>query len=193
MEPPREILLFQYGSNMHRERLAAKIEQYAARRGVQGVSTEVRYVGLGRLDGWRFMFDLYSTGQDCRVADIVESPGGTVWGAAYALDRELVFRADGERSVLDLIEGYRTERAPENYVPVAVTVVIDGTARSAITYVGTDESRTRARLQHSRAPVRQDYVDAIMRGAASIGAPVEYLDTISRAIEESRHAEADSH
>ena len=67
------------------------------------------------------MLDLYSFGNQGLVSDIVEgAEGGEVWGVVYELDRELVFRSDGGRSVMDRIEGHRTERDPENYKPAFV-------------------------------------------------------------------------
>jgi len=56
----------------------------------------------------------------------IDAEGAEVWGLLYEVDRELVRRVDGERSVLDRIEGHRTESGLDYYRPVEVTVLLDG-------------------------------------------------------------------
>ena len=97
-------------------------------------------------------WNLYSARQSCLVGDIVEGEqGDEVWGARYEIDRELLVRSDGRRSVLDRIEGHRTEIDPENYRPITVTVELDGESNYAQTYVGDDDARRRCSSDHSDA------------------------------------------
>jgi gamma-glutamylcyclotransferase (GGCT)/AIG2-like uncharacterized protein YtfP len=176
-------LLLQYGSNMSEERLAAKILQHR-RYAPFGVDLDVRLLGCARLGGWRFVLDLYSARQSCLVGDIVEGQhGDEVWGALYELDRELLVRSDGRRSVLDRIEGHRTEVDPENYRPITVTVELDGEPREAYTYVGDDAARRRCSSDHPDAKPRPDYLRAILDGAEALGLPVTYVRALAATLE----------
>jgi gamma-glutamylcyclotransferase (GGCT)/AIG2-like uncharacterized protein YtfP len=176
-------LLFQYGSNMSEERLAAKIREHQS-YAPEGAELDVRLLGCACLKGWRFVLDLYSARQECLVGDIVESDASVeVWGALYELDRQLLCRSDGNRSVLDRIEGHRTERDPENYRPITVTVQLDGDPREAHTYVGVEDARQRCRLDHPDAKPRPDYLRAIVEGANVVGLPPEYMAVLATTIE----------
>lgn len=176
-------LLFQYGSNMSEDRLAAKIREHQSYAPV-GAELDVRLLGCARLKGWRFVLDLYSARQECLVGDIVEGEDGDeVWGALYELDRQLLVRSDGRRSVLDRIEGHRTEMDPENYRPIAVTVELDGDPREAHTYVGGEDARQRCRLDHPDAAPRPDYLRAILDGANAVGLPATYIAALATTIE----------
>src|SRR5215211_2332301 len=57
-------------------------------------------------------------------------------GALYEIATALVTRCDGERSVVDRLEGHRTTRDPENYAKICVTVDLYGESATAWTYVG---------------------------------------------------------
>jgi cation transport regulator ChaC len=179
-----DVTLFQYGSNMSLDRLQLRVDTLAKRYAPEVSRTKIRSLGQARLPGWRFTLDLYSTGQDSRVADICEgSAEDQVWGVAYKLHRELVDRSDGRRSVLDRIEGHRTERNPENYRPRIVGVELGGALVSAVTYVGTEDSRRRCRKEHKGAPVKPSYADAVLDGAASVGLPPDYQALLRRELE----------
>jgi hypothetical protein len=167
---------------MSAARLREKIRTHRRRYAPEGVSLDVELLGRARLRGWRLAFDLFSARQECLVVDIVE--GGLtdeVWGALYELDRELVVRSDNLRSVLDRIEGHRTEIDPENYSPLVVEVDLESQLRSAYTYVGRDDARRRCATNHSGAAPRADYVQAILDGARSIELPAEYIRAIAEA------------
>src|ERR671937_185854 len=147
---------------MFEDRLAAKIRAHQS-YAPEGTELDVRLLGCARLKGWRFVLDLYSARQECLVGAIVEGEvSDEVWGALYELDRQLLCRSDGNRSVLDRIEGHRTERDPENYRPITVMVELDGDSREAHTYVGVEEARQRCRLDHPDAKPRPDYLRAIL-------------------------------
>jgi hypothetical protein len=174
-EPADRALLFQYGSNMSEQRLTAKIRTHQSYAPV-GADLDVRLLGCARLKGWRFVLDLYSARQSCLVGDIVEGEDrDEVWGALYELDRQLLVRSDRKRSVLDRIEGHRTEVDPENYQPATVTVDFAGELIDALTYVGSAQARERCHSDHSEASARFDYVHAVLEGAKSIDLPSDYL------------------
>ena len=125
------------------ERLRAKLGEFR-RYAPPDASLEVELLGAARLPGWQFVLDLYSGQQACLVGDIIEGgDGDEVWGALYELDRELVFRSDGARSLLDRIEGHRTEIDPENYRPRPISVELNEELREAWTYIGHEAARRR--------------------------------------------------
>ena len=176
------VLLFQYGSNMSQQRLEEAVHQYV-RFAPDGTPLDLRLVGAARLEGWKLVFDLFSVGQLSLVADIHEAgKADEVWGSLYELSRELVIRSDGRRSVLDRIEGHRTERGPENYTLVEVVVEADGKRRSALAYVGTDDARRRCRADHEPAEVAASYASSILNGAAAIGLPEQYFHRLEKQI-----------
>jgi hypothetical protein len=179
------LLLLQYGSNMSAERLRAKVWEFRS-YAPPDASLEVELLGAARLPGWQFVVDLYSAQQQCLVGDIIEGgDGDEVWGALYELDRELVFRSDGARSLLDRIEGHRTEVNPENYRPRRISVELNGELNEAWTYTGHDKARRRCSSQPAGASPRPDYVQAILDGARSVGLPPEYIGALTRAIDAS--------
>ncbi len=105
-----------------------------------------------------------------------------VWGTVYRLSRQLVIRSDGDRSVVDRIEGHRTAKNPENYEPVTVTVELDGDSVDAITYVGLEEARRRCHTDHGDAQLRPDYVESVLEGAKASSLPSEYIAFLERTL-----------
>jgi hypothetical protein len=169
-------LLFQYGSNMTADRLRSGLEKHAPRFAPAGTPLELELLGPARLGGWMFAVDLFGAGGQHRVADIV--PGNDVsevWGALYELPLELVRRSDGRRSVLDRIEGHRTELHPENNLPLQVTVEFDCEQVDAWTFVGRTDARERCARGYPEATVSPSYLQAIVDGARTIGVPDAYV------------------
>jgi gamma-glutamylcyclotransferase (GGCT)/AIG2-like uncharacterized protein YtfP len=176
-----KLRLFQYGSNMSVARMRGKIEEHR-QLAPTGSDLSVSLLGPARLPGFRFVFDLYSARQQCRVSDVIEGDeSDEVWGVVYELDRELVQRSDGRRSVLDRIEGHRTTTDPENYRPIEVTVLVDETPVTALTYVGADDARRRCVTDHPEAQVAPAYLEPILSGAAEARLPGGYLNVIKSA------------
>jgi gamma-glutamylcyclotransferase (GGCT)/AIG2-like uncharacterized protein YtfP len=179
---PRSALLFQYGSNMSEQRLAGAIHRFSS-FAPPGTPLELRLLGSACLRGWSFAFDLYSTVQQCRVADIVEATSAdAVWGALYEVDAELVTRSDNARSVLDRIEGRQTERDPENYLLTEVEVEWRGERATAFAYVGRQDARHRCKTEHPDAELCADYVAAVLDGARDIGLASDYVRSLERTI-----------
>jgi hypothetical protein len=182
-QDPERLLLFQYGSNMSMKRLRAKLAEFK-RYAPPDASLEVELLGPARLPGWQFVLDLYSAQQECLVGDVIEGEDSDeVWGALYALDRELIFRSDGARSLLDRIEGHRTEINPENYRPRRISVELNKELREAWTYIGHQEARQRCESLRDDARPRHDYINAILNGARSVPLPPEYVRVLTRVIE----------
>jgi cation transport regulator ChaC len=182
---PGKTLLFQYGSNMAETVLRSKIERHVAEFAPAGTPAHLRLLGLARLDGWRFTLGLFGAQGGHRVADIVESSdGGGVWGALYKLPVELVRRSDGERSVLDRIEGHRTSQDPENYVPLRVAVHLGDAQAEAWTYVGRHDARERCARDHGDAHVSEMYADSIISGARALAVPASYLEELQEILAE---------
>ena len=175
--------LFQYGSNMSPDRLRTKIYEFSGEFALPGTSLDLELIGTARLPRWRFVVDLISARQQSLVVNAI--PGeeaDEVWGVLYKLSKELIIRSDGERSVLDRIEGHRTERDPENYEPREVEVHINGKQEIAITYAGSDEARVRCKPKLSQARVKPDYARAVLDGAKEAELPQEYISRIAQAL-----------
>lgn len=176
-------LLFQYGSNMAEDELRSKITKHVAQFAPPGVGADLTLRGAARLEGWSFDFGLFSAGRKHRVADIGHVGGDSeVWGALYELPTELVQRSDGERSVLDRVEGHRTDRHPEDYRPARVEVELGIQSFEAWTYIGREDARERCRLEHADAPPSEEYVRAILEGAAALGLPEAYIRELKTAV-----------
>lgn len=191
------VRLFQYGSNMARERFIERIEQEYDRHAPPGTPVVATLLGPARLDGWRVRANLWSATQErkkqretpsmamnqaCRVANIVRDDGAEVWGALYEIATALVTRCDGERSVVDRLEGHRTTRDPENYAKICVTVDLYGEPTTAWTYIGLREAIDRCEQEHPGTVCDPGYVDTVIAGARSIDVPGEYMKLLSEAL-----------
>ena len=100
----------------------------------------------------------------------------------YALPTELVRRSDGARSVLDRIEGHRTDSDPENYVPARVAVELRAGSFEALD-IHRSRRYTRAMsLEHRDTTLSEDYARAILDGAASLRLPEAYVSELRAAI-----------
>jgi len=195
--PEETVRLFQYGSNMARERFIERIEEEYGRHAPPGTPVVATLLGAARLDGWRLRANLWSATQErkkqrdpsigddraCRVANIVRDDGAEVWGALYDIAAALVTRCDGERSVVDRLEGHRTTQDPENYAKICVTVDLDGESRTAWTYIGLREAIDRCEREHPGTVCDPCYADTVIAGAKSIDVPDEYLKIVREALD----------
>lgn len=175
--------MFQYGSNMSRRRLEAAMSRHDKYL-PPGLAVEIDVIGPARLAGWRLVLDLYSSRQSALVCDIVQAEtGDEVWGVLYRLPLELVTRSDGERSVMDRIEGHRTEEDPPNYEPVPVVVAgLEEDEIEATTYVGRSDARKRCATDHADAVVERTYAEAVLRGAREANLPSHYVSFLERTV-----------
>ena len=94
------------------------------------------------------------------MADIIEGPGGEVWGAVWRI-------AITERDALDRQEGLHLD--PPHYRRIEVTVTTpDGAALDCVAYqVATREA---AHIAPSAA-----YLGTMVRGAVEVGLPEAYV------------------
>lgn len=185
------VRLFQYGSNMHQERFVQRINDNKG-HAPAGTSLDAKRLGLARLDGWRLQANLWSAtlerrkqqdpslgdAEACRVVNIVRDERAEVWGALYEIAADLVTRCDGERSVVDLLEGHRTTKDPENYAKICITIDLDGERPTAWTYIGLREAIERCERCHPGSGCDPTYADTVLAGAEAIGAPAEYLNVL---------------
>jgi hypothetical protein len=97
-------LVFQYGSNTSNTRLTADERLRGDAKDLGLVCTEAPF----ELD-----FDVWSIGNACATADILEGRGRSIWGVLYEVPDSLIQRetAHGRRS-LDAIEGRHYGRRP---------------------------------------------------------------------------------
>lgn len=174
--------VFQYGSNMSRDRLEAAMKRNG-KHVPPGLDVEVDVIGRARLGGWRLVLNLHSSRQDSRVCNIVRGDvDDEVWGVLYQLPRELVVRSDDKRSVMDRIEGHRTEQDPANYEPVSVMVSLDDDEVEATTYVGRSDAQVRCATEHADAVVAASYAEAVIHGAREARLPPRYVSSVERMV-----------
>lgn len=141
---------FAYGDRMNTEKM-------------QSGSPSARFLGPGRLDGYRLTFNVSSRGWGGGAANAVADPGARLWGVLWAVD-------DDELEELEPVNtgGEDADRALELDVNGP-----DGVVRA----------RTFAVVSH--APfVRptERYVDMLRATAEAHGLPAEALTEIDRAV-----------
>lgn len=143
----RGVLYFAYASNMS----LAQMKRWCPAS---------RFLGSGRLDGHRFVYDGYSITWDGAVGNIVPSETETVWGALYDI-------TERDRLTIDAFEGY-----PRSYERKEVEVLDrEGNLQRAMTYCRT-----------GRAPghPHPDYERLVLDGAKDCGLPEDYVDKALR-------------
>lgn len=141
---------FAYGSNLNKQQM---------KRRVGKLKDSTRAV----LRDHRVVFDTYSQTWRGGVADIVESPGDAVYGAAYLLTEEQV-------KELDKYEG-----VPRLYSRRRVTVEVDDMLLDTITYVASNPGKF---IKPS-----QKYLDSVTSGLRQHGYEEEIAKRIVRAAE----------
>lgn len=148
-------LVFQYGSNTSSTRLNSDERLRGDARDLGLVCTETPF----ELD-----FDVWSTGNACAAADILEGRGRPIWGVLYEVPDHLIQRETaGERRSLDAIEGWHYGRRPIRVQRPDGTRV----AGEVITYTVVNPGRGR------RTSI--EYVSHIIAGLREHCAPDEYL------------------
>jgi len=141
------VLYFAYASNMNQ----AQMKRWCPAS---------RFLGSGRLEGHRFVYDGFSVTWDGAVGNIVLSETETVWGALYDI-------TERDRLTLDAFEGY-----PRSYERKEVEVRDhDGRIHRAMTYC-----RTGRALGHPHP----DYERVVLDGARDCGLPEDYVDKMLR-------------
>jgi AIG2-like family len=166
----RNILLFQYGSNMEPGHLNSSDR-------LAGVA---RVIGVGCLDHWGIRFDLYSANNECGVTDIVPTAREHVLGILYEVPYRLVVAPRDQRSHMDKIEGARRGRLG-NYKRQKILVRRNGQNVEARTYIGTAPGRKRFLRQSSEdRRVSKAYFKHLLAGAKQFKFPRAYVAYLRR-------------
>jgi AIG2 family protein len=167
----RNILLFQYGSNMEPKRLNSPDR-------LAGIA---RVIGVARLDHWGIRFDLYSSvANHCGVTDIVSTAREHVLGVLYKVPYRSVVALRGQRSRMDVIEGARRGRLG-NYKRQKILVRRNGQNVEARTYVGTALGRKRfLRRSSEDRRVSEAYLSHLLAGALRFKFPKSYMTYLRR-------------
>ncbi len=140
----RDERYFAYGSNL-------------SSRVIDAWCPGARFVGPGRLDGFRLAFLRRSARWKAGAADVVEAPGHAVWGALYAVTRAELEALDRKEFVAH--SGYRRR---------TITVVHDGAEVRAATYEVVDKAR-------DELTPRADYLALMLEGARERGLPADWI------------------
>lgn len=136
---------FAYGSNMDPQQMGER-------------APSARVVGVGRLDGYRLVFNVYSTGWEGGAANLEPDPDAHVWGVVWEVSEEELER-------LDTYEGH-----PTFYRREEVTVQTPGGPETCLTY----------RVAHQKGFVRptDGYYHLLASAIRVQGLPVEALDML---------------
>lgn len=151
----KQILYLAYGSNLLRKQMAARCP-------------DCIYVGLARLEGWKFQYDGASLSwSNMAVGNIIQSPNDEVWGAIYKLSL----------SDLNKLDGF--EHYPVNYTrrPVSVTMLPQGIKAEVFAYTRTGRG--------VNLPSKQ-YANAILSGARQNKLPDKYI-SVYLAVQSTRY------
>jgi hypothetical protein len=166
----RNILLFQYGSNMKPGRLNSS----------KRLAGDARVIGVARMDHWGIRFDLYSANNECGVTDIVSAAREHVLGILYEVPYRSVVAPRGQRSCMDEIEGARRGHL-SNYKRQKILVRRNGTKVEARTYVGTALGRKRfLRQSNNERRVSKAYFGYLLAGARRFRLPRSYVSYLRR-------------
>jgi gamma-glutamylcyclotransferase (GGCT)/AIG2-like uncharacterized protein YtfP len=127
------------------------------------VSPDARELGLGRLTGFRLIFNVYSTRWKGGAANLEPDPTGHVWGVVWEVP-------DGDGPKLDTFVGH-----PTFYRQETAEVQVGGTSVECLTY----------RVAHQHGFVRPDdgYLNTLRSASRQQGLPPEALDQLERAAE----------
>lgn len=133
---------FAYGSNL---------DDVQLRQRCPGATLET----VGTLQDFRLEFTVRSAGWDAGAADVVEYPGGRVWGLVFDL-------TDEDLESLDRFEGY-----PEHYGRFVARIdTLDGTLDSWV---------YSAERKHAFVAPSRRYIEIIRAAAVRHGFPDEYI------------------
>lgn len=144
-----KMLYFAYGSNLNHEQMRTRCPS-------------VRFLKRGVLIGYSLVFDGYSESRRGAVANIIESPGGVVWGGLYTIDQESL-------DSLDRYEGYH-----EGVYDRKIVHVKDDADDSFIAWVYLREP-----LNISKPSA--DYLNVIFIGVKDSDLPDSYIEIIDSA------------
>ncbi|GBC69568.1 hypothetical protein HRbin01_01268 [archaeon HR01] len=143
-----KVWYFAYGSNLDLETMRRKVGSwYELKPAI--------------LRNYRLVFDHYSPSWSGGTADVVESEGGIVYGAAYLLDEE-------QLKILDRFEG-----VPTSYNRRKVLIEVAGEKLEAFTYV----------VSNPKKYVRpsEEYLSKVLKGLRRLGYGDDVVNGVRRA------------
>jgi len=151
-------IVFQYGSNCSSTRLNSE----------DRLCGDAQSIGLATtVENHELLFNVWSNGNRCAAASILEGGAGPVLGVLYSVPNYLMSReTSGDRRSFDAIEGSRYERR------VIAVRQHNGELISAITYV--------ARTPQDGLQTSVDYVRHIIIGLREHGADAMYIEQVKR-------------
>jgi hypothetical protein len=122
------LLVFQYGSNAHSDRLNAD----------NRLKGDAKPVGIAKTKyDFELDFTVWSVSNDCAAADLSAGRGRKIWGVLYEIPEYLIKReTSGNRRSLDAIEGEGT-----NYWRTEIAVIdptAPGQEKKAVTYIAVN-------------------------------------------------------
>jgi gamma-glutamylcyclotransferase (GGCT)/AIG2-like uncharacterized protein YtfP len=133
---------FAYGSNMNHEQMSKRCPSS-------------KYIKRGYLQGYKFVYDGYSSMRGGAVANVVKSNSGIVWGGIFEISEDNL-------SALDRYEGY-----PNNYDRKEVNITDDNNAISkAIVYY---------RINKEIGKPPGEYRQVVIEGANDCNLPEDYI------------------
>ena len=155
-------LVFQYGSNCLDSQINSK----------DRLCGDAKFIEIAEtVDDFVLAFDVWSTGRQCAASDIVDSPGGKVWGVLYEVPDFLIKRETAStqnRKSLDAIEGEGT-----NYKRETIAVRQDsGPIVKALTY--------RVRNPKPNLQTSLEYVGYIVEGLRERGVREHYISQVKK-------------
>jgi gamma-glutamylcyclotransferase len=136
---------FAYGSNMDHKQMGVRCPGN-------------KFHGPAKISGYKFVFDGDSRMRNGAVANIVEFPGGMVWGGLFEV-------SDANLAALDRYEGF-----PSSYQREELNVCQEADeVTKAIVYFRTNKKPGQP---------SQEYKEVVLRGAKDCGLPEEYINQI---------------
>ncbi len=161
---------FAYGSNMSTKEINDAIK-------ISNEKAEV--VGIGKIEGYRLDFTRYSSKRQGYVADVVKTPGSTVWGVVYKLSAQAFEFIDKKEGVS--LRAYKRKT-------VDIHIQINAIISKIKSIIGKKVVPVRAILytvvKKKTKPLKPPtaYSDIILKGAEEHKLPDDYIKNLNRYI-----------
>lgn len=144
---------FAYGSNLDQEGMKKRVGYWADLK-------------PAKLRGYRVVFNVYSSSWRGGIANIVEDPDSTVYGAVYLLDESQLEKLD------------RYEGVPHLYQRRKVMVEVGDSSCEAYVYVATNPRQ--------KVVPSMEYVALVIKGLKKLGFGDEVVNYVKQAAEQGR-------
>jgi cation transport regulator ChaC len=159
--------VFQYGSNMSKERLNS----------LDRLNNKAEFLGVAKTKiKYNFGFPTFSK-KGHAVASINEAENGNIiWGIIYRISDEYIYRekCPNEEKSLDQIEGIKRNGEGTNYNRKSIIVMYNGKEIEAITYIGNEKNHNKK--------TTFDYIEHILKGLYENGINDDYIEYVKKQI-----------